>query len=118
MSFFEWLSQRVKQVDSLLCVGLDPHPDDLSATTADGAREFCLNLIHATSKVAAAYKPNIAFFEAFGAPGIEALQHIIAAVPRDIPVILDAKRGDIASTADAYARAVFKTLHAHAVTIN
>ena len=118
MSFFEWLSQRVKQVDSLLCVGLDPHPDDLSATTADGAREFCLNLIHATSKVAAAYKPNIAFFEAFGAPGIEALQHIIAAVPRDIPVILDAKRGDIAYTADAYARAVFKTLHAHAVTIN
>jgi uridine monophosphate synthetase len=86
--------------------------------TADAAREFCLNLIQATAKVAAAYKPNIAFFEAFGAPGIVALQHVIAAVPRDIPVILDAKRGDIASTADAYAKAVFQTLGAHAVTIN
>ena len=118
MSFFERLSQRVKQVDSLLCVGLDPHPDDLSAATADAAREFCLNLIQATTRAAAAYKPNIAFFEAFGAPGIEALQQVIAAVPRDIPVILDAKRSDIASTADAYARAVFKTLGAHAVTIN
>ena len=118
MSFFDRLCQRVIEVDSLLCVGLDPHPDDLATATAESAREFCLRLIQATASVAAAYKPNIAFFEAFGAAGIEVLQQVIASVPKGIPVILDAKRGDIASTAEAYARSVFEILGAHAVTIN
>jgi uridine monophosphate synthetase len=68
--------------------------------------------------VAAAFKPNAAFFEAFGPPGAEALLAVIAAVPEDIPVILDAKRGDIASTATAYARAAFQAYRANAVTVN
>ncbi len=118
MSFFESLTRRVNEVDSLLCVGLDPHPDDLASPTARSASEFCLNLIQATASVAAAYKPNSAFFEALGAQGIEILQQIIASIPQGIPVILDAKRGDISSTADAYARAAFLTLGAHAITIN
>jgi uridine monophosphate synthetase len=118
MTFFEKLSHRVKQVDSLLCVGLDAHPDDLSSVSAKGALEFCLNLIQATAGVAAAYKPNSAFFEAFGSQGIEALRQVIQAVPQGIPIILDVKRGDIAATAEAYARAVFQTLGADAVTIN
>jgi uridine monophosphate synthetase len=118
MSFFSRLEDRALQADSLLCVGLDPHAPDLPAPTAEAARDFCLRLVEATSEVAAAFKPNSAFFEAFGPQGIAVLAQVIAAVPAAIPVILDAKRGDIASTAEAYAQAVFRTLGAGAVTIS
>lgn len=117
-SFFSWLTERIRQTDSLLCVGLDPHLDDLPEPTADAAAEFCLRLIRATAEQAACFKPNSAFFEVFGAAGFEALCQVIASVPKGIPVILDAKRGDIPSTAEAYARAAFEALGAHAVTIN
>lgn len=116
--FFSRLQNRVRQVDSLLCVGLDPHPQELNAPTPEAARDFCFRLIESTQDLAAAYKPNAAFFEAFGPPGFEILKQVIAGVPDGIPVILDAKRGDIASTAQAYARAVFQALGADAVTIN
>jgi uridine monophosphate synthetase len=118
MTFFERLYQRINDVNSILCVGLDPHPDDLPIATVNVAKEFCIHLIEETHHVAAAYKPNIAFFEAFGAAGIEVLQQVIALIPKGIPVILDAKRGDIASSSEAYAIAAFETLGAHAVTIN
>lgn len=118
MSFFNRVTQRVQEVDSLLCVGLDPHPGDLSSPNVEALQEFCLKLIESTTQIAAAYKPNIAFFEAFGAAGISALQQIIYAIPKMIPVILDAKRGDIASTAEAYVRAIFQEFGAQAVTIN
>jgi uridine monophosphate synthetase len=116
--FFSLLEERARRVDSLLCVGLDPHPDDLSAPTPQAARDFCLRLIDTTADQAAAFKPNAAFFEAFGPKGMEVLQQVIAAVPEGIPVILDAKRGDIASTAQAYARAAFQVLGAGAVTLS
>jgi uridine monophosphate synthetase len=118
MSFFSRLTSRVQEVNSLLCVGLDPHPNDLSSPTVEALQEFCIKLIESTVDIAAAYKPNIAFFEAFGPNGISALQRIISNVPKTIPVILDAKRGDIASTAEAYAQAIFQQLGAQAVTIN
>ena len=118
MSFFEKLDERARATGSLLCVGLDPHPADLPAATAQAARDFCLRLIEATADLALAYKPNAAFFEAFGPAGWAALVEVIAAVPAGIPVVLDAKRGDIASTAEAYARAIFKTLGAQAVTLS
>lgn len=118
MSFFSWLSNRTQQIDSLLCVGLDPHPEDLPEFSAEAAYEFCLGLIAETSHYALAYKPNIAFFEVLGASGIAAIKQVIAAIPKDIPVILDAKRNDIATSAQAYARAVFEELGASAVTIN
>ncbi|WP_062194790.1 orotidine-5'-phosphate decarboxylase [Anaerolinea thermolimosa] len=116
MSFFDLLETRAREVGSLLCVGLDPAPADLPAPSAAAALEFCRRLIEATSDVALAYKPNAAFFEAYGAAGWAALKEVIAAVPRGTPVILDAKRGDIASTAEAYARAAFEELGAHALT--
>jgi uridine monophosphate synthetase len=123
-TFFSQLESRARTVDSLLCVGLDPHPKDLRALAGQAEiapqhlRDFCLRLIEATTNVAAAYKPNAAFFEAFGFAGVQVLQEVIAAVPDGIPVILDAKRGDIASTAQAYAQAVFQTMGAQAVTVN
>ena len=77
-----------------------------------------MRLIESTAEVAAAFKPNAAFFEAFGAPGVQVLADVIQAVPEGIPVILDAKRGDIASTAEAYAQAAFSTLKADAITLS
>jgi len=116
--FFSRLEDRVRAVDSLLCVGLDPHPGDLPEDSAQAAYEFCLRLIETIARSAAAFKPNAAFFEAYGGEGIEVLRKVIAAIPDGIPVILDAKRGDIASTAEAYARAAFKALGADAITIS
>jgi uridine monophosphate synthetase len=117
-SFFSWLTERVHAVNSLLCVGLDPLPQDLPVPTAEAAAEFCYRLIRCTANQAACFKPNVAFFEVFGSQGVEALRQVIASIPRDIPVILDAKRGDIASTAQAYAQSVFHTFGAHSVTVN
>jgi uridine monophosphate synthetase len=113
MIFFEWLEERSQSIDSLLCVGLDPRSDNVASM-----RDECFRLIDLTSEFACAFKPNSAFFEAHGAEGVAALQEVIAHVPKDIPVILDAKRGDIADTAVAYAHAAFDVLGAHAITLS
>ena len=118
MSFISNLEQRANEINSLLCVGLDPHLSLLPEPTAEAAVEFCKRLVDHTSSLALCYKPNIAFFEAFGPSGFEALQSIIQYIPQEIPVILDAKRGDISSTAQAYAHAAFQVLEAQAITLN
>ncbi|MBF8256186.1 MAG: Orotate phosphoribosyltransferase [Anaerolineales bacterium] len=118
MSFFSRLSERARSIDSLLCIGLDPHPELVGGATADAARDWCLRLIDATAPVACAFKPNAAFFEALGADGWTALKEVILAARRHAPVVLDAKRGDIASTAQAYARSAFDLLGADAVTLS
>ncbi len=117
-NFFSRLECLALEKHSLLCVGLDPHPKDLPTPHAAAARDFCLRLIEATHETAIAFKPNAAFFEALGPAGWLALGEVINAVPDSIPVLLDAKRGDIASTAEAYARSVFERLGADAVTLN
>lgn len=116
--FFDQLTQRVEQSGSLLCVGLDPHPEGLPSYDPETVKAFCLRVIEATADYAAAYKPNSAFFECLGSEGWSVLKEVIAAVPREIPVILDAKRGDIGSTSRAYAIAAFEVLGARAVTLN
>lgn len=123
LTFFEKLEARCQQIDSLLCIGLDPTPSDLSGeegvpSTSSALVNYCRRIVEETIPYAAAYKPNSAFFEAWGAGGLRALQQVIASIPKEIPVILDAKRGDIASTAQAYARAAFDVLDAGAVTVN
>lgn len=124
-SFFSFLEKRVDDCSSLLCIGLDPHISDLREPTAGSARDFCLNLVKQTSRYAAAFKPNAAFFEVFGAEGWTALKEVIDAIQEEsnrmgsmIPVILDAKRGDIASTAEAYAKSAFENLGAHCITLS
>jgi uridine monophosphate synthetase len=113
MNFFEALEQRANQINSLLCVGLDPRGKDPAAV-----REECFRLIDATADYACAFKPNSAFFEKLGADGLRVLKDVIAHVPAGIPVILDAKRGDIADTAEAYATATFDVYGAHAITLS
>lgn len=124
-TFFTFLEKRVDDCSSLLCVGLDPHVSELREPSPASALDFCLTLIKATAPYAAAFKPNAAFFEVFGAEGWTALKQVIEAIDAEsrrlgsrIPVILDAKRGDIASTAEAYARSAFETLGAHCITLN
>lgn len=124
-TFFSFLEKRIDDCSSLLCVGLDPHIPDLKEPTAAAARDFCLNLVKQTAPYAAAFKPNAAFFEVFGSEGWTALKQVIDAIGEQsarmgsmIPVVLDAKRGDIASTADAYAKSAFETLGAHCITLN
>ncbi|NIM93237.1 MAG: orotidine-5'-phosphate decarboxylase [Anaerolineales bacterium] len=118
LSFIDKLEKRAKEVNSLLCVGLDPHKEMLSEPSAGAAQAFCREIIESTADVACAFKPNSAFFEAMGEGGYRALRDVIAAVPNGIPVILDAKRGDIASTAQAYATAAFEYLGADAITLS
>ncbi|MDP1604823.1 MAG: orotidine-5'-phosphate decarboxylase [Legionella sp.] len=124
-TFFTFLGKRVEDSASLLCIGLDPHSSDLKEPSAASARDFCLTLIRATAPYAAAFKPNAAFFEVFGAEGWTALKQVIEAVREEsdrmgsrIPVILDAKRGDIASTAEAYAQAAFESIGADCITLS
>ncbi len=123
-SFVEKLTDAVERNDSLLCVGLDPDLDRLAAEyghmSSVGERlvAFCRNIIGQTADLVCCYKPNIAFFEQAGAEGWIALQEVIAAVPDGLPVLLDAKRGDIGSTAKAYARAAFDVLGADAITLS
>ncbi|MCC7360402.1 MAG: orotidine-5'-phosphate decarboxylase [Anaerolineales bacterium] len=110
--FFEQVLARAATTGAPLCVGLDPR----AAKVAE-LREQCGRLIEATAKFAVAYKPNSAFFEAHGPEGMLALLDVIATVPDGIPVLLDAKRGDIASTSEAYARAAFDWLGALGLTV-
>jgi uridine monophosphate synthetase len=124
-SFFSFLEKRVDDCSSLLCIGLDPRTSDLPQPSAASALDFCLRIVKQTAPYAAAFKPNAAFFEFFGPEGWVALKQVVEAVQEEsnrrgsmIPVILDAKRGDIASTAEAYARSSFEQLGVHAITLN
>ena len=112
-TFSELLAASASARNSLLCVGLDPR-----SASADEARRECFALIDATVGSAAAFKANSAFFEVFGAEGMAALRDVIAHVPRGTPLILDAKRGDIADSSEAYARAAFDVLGAHCITVS
>ena len=100
---------------SLLCVGLDPDP---RLMPIEDIFEFNRAIIGATHDLVCCYKPNLAFYEAFGPPGLEALRRTLKHIPDDIPVIGDAKRGDIGNTARAYAAALFDYYGFDAVTAN
>ncbi|GIW12614.1 MAG: orotidine 5'-phosphate decarboxylase [Tepidiforma sp.] len=114
-TFFERLAARSNAVDSLVCVGLDP---DFRRHAVQEVAPFLRDIIAATSEYAACYKPNLAFFEQWGIPGLRALELVLDAIPAGIPVIGDGKRGDIGSTAEAYARALFEVWNFDAVTVN
>ncbi len=120
MSFFERLTDAIRRNHSLLCVGLDPHPAHVPARFQDATDPLLAwnwEIINVTADLACCYKPNIAFYEALD-DGMELLRKTLAAIPDEIPVILDAKRGDIGSTAEAYARAAFERLGVDAITVS
>jgi len=110
------LDEAVKRNNSLLCIGLDPDP----ALMPPGVSilDFNKAIIDATADLVCCYKPNVAFYEAEGARGWDALKQTVEYIPRGILVIADAKRGDIGNTAKAYAKAIFDELGAGAMTVN
>jgi len=121
MSFAAKLQQAQRQNDSLLCVGLDPQREKMPLHLRDKGNflyEFCRELIAVTKDIVCTYKPNLAFFEAYGSAGIRQLEQIMAEIPKDIPVILDAKRGDIGNTSRMYARFLFEHLGGDAATVS
>ncbi|HLE79413.1 MAG TPA: orotidine-5'-phosphate decarboxylase, partial [Candidatus Limnocylindrales bacterium] len=119
--YLERLADRSRAAGTVLCLGIDPDianlPPGFSRDLA-GLERFARLLVEVAGPYAAAVKPNLAFFEAWGSPGIAALERIRAAIPDGIPVIADAKRGDIGSTAARQAVALFDALGADAVTVN
>ena len=115
MRYNERLRQRIKKTGSRLCVGLDPRPGDGGASQT---RDFLARVIAETAPWAATFKPNMAYFEAMGIDGIRVLEELLAAVPDEVPVILDAKRSDIGETQKYYAQGYFAGWNVDAVTIN
>lgn len=123
MNFLEKLLAAERGNQSLLCVGLDPEPERLpealrTLPVEKAIVQFCRAIIEATASYASVFKPNLAFFEVLGPSGLVALQEVVRAIPAHIPVIADAKRGDIGNTARNYAAAVFETYGFDAVTVN
>ncbi len=122
MTFLEMLRTAGRQNGSMLCVGLDPEPTRFPLHMRGDANkiyDFCAQIVDATADLAIAFKPQIAYFAAHRAEGqLERLmEHIRRAAP-NVPIILDAKRGDIGSTAEQYGREAFERYGADAVTLS
>lgn len=113
--FAEKLREARRRNESFLCVGLDPDPAHLKGTPVPA---FLQAIIEATRDLVCAYKPNLAFFEALGIGGMQTLLEALRSVPAHIPVIADAKRGDIGNTARFYAQALFEVYDFDAATVN
>ena len=116
--FTERLEQAATAAKSLVCIGLDPDPAKMPISSVS---EFNRDIVDATAGLVCAYKPNLAFYEALGLPGLEDLHKTIAHIRDAAPgviIIGDAKRGDIGPSAQAYAKAMFQVWGFDAITIN
>lgn len=125
MTYTEKLLNAIRSAGSCLCVGLDPNldriPEPVKKAYPDPAEQvlyFCRTVIDYSEQHCAAFKPNLAFFEALGAKGLEVFEKVVAHIPDDKIVIADAKRGDISSTAEHYYKAYFETFNVDALTLN
>ncbi len=121
-TFHGQLGRAWERSGSMLCVGLDPLPDRLPAGTGSSTADvlaFLLDIVAATADLACAFKPQVAHFAALGAEAeLERLCRTIRTDHPDVTLLLDAKRGDIGTTAERYAVEAFDRYHAHAVTVN
>ena len=113
--FVEKLRAAQKANNSFLCIGLDPDP---ALMAHPHIPSFFTEIIEQTKDLVCAYKPNLAFFEALGFEGMQTMLESIRAVPKHIPIIADAKRGDIGNTARFYAKAIFEIYKFDACTVN
>jgi orotidine-5'-phosphate decarboxylase len=115
VQFLDKLLRAARTNKSLLCLGLDPDPTLMPRVSII---DFNKAIIEATADLVCAYKPNLAFYEALGPRGIEDLVETVAFIPKNIPTIGDAKRGDIGHTASAYAKAIYSAFGFDAATVN
>jgi len=121
MNFCEKLENRVKRTGSLLCIGLDPDPDLIPepfGTESEGIFLFLREVIEATAFYASAMKPNLSYFEALGVEGFKLFERVLKVIPDDMPIIADAKRGDIGHSSKRYAHALLDHFRCDAVTVN
>ena len=119
-SFTQKWNQAIRRNNSLVCVGLDTDPARLPAsvrTKAEPVLYFNEQIIDATCDLVCCYKPNFAFYNALGTDGFAALKHTLDRIPADIPVIIDAKVGDIGNVAAQYARTFYEVLGCDALTV-
>jgi len=115
------LADASRARDSIVCIGLDPEPERIPEHLGNGAQaavRFLRRIIRATSDHACAYKPNLAFYEQYGQAGVDVLALVLQEIPKDIPVILDAKRGDVPNTSAPYARALYERWGTDAATVS
>jgi orotidine 5'-phosphate decarboxylase subfamily 2 len=119
------LEKRVQDSSSLICIGLEPQIRDLPKPSAASALNFCLNLVKQTAPYTAAFTLNPAYFEIFGVEYWAMLKQVVDAIHNEsarlgstIPVILDARRSDVDSAAEAYVESAFGNLGVHCITLN
>ena len=120
LSFTEKWKQAIGRNNSLVCVGLDTDPAQLPASVrakADPVLYFNQQIIDATCDLVCCYKPNFAFYSVLGASGFATLKRTLDHIPEDIPVLIDAKVGDIGNVAAQYARAFYEVLGCDALTV-
>lgn len=121
MGFIDKLKDSISRNDSLLCIGLDTSierlPNKFTKST-NAVLEFNRCIIEATQDLVCAYKINSAFYEALGVDGFKILKSTIEAIPSEIPIIFDSKRGDITSSMQMYAKSAFVELGVDAITVN
>lgn len=125
MTFTQKLTEAVRETDSYLCTGLDPNLERVPkiikkqySQPDEQVFHFLKRVIEITSPHCAAFKPNMAFFEALGGVGLEVFEEVIKCIPDQKIIIADAKRGDISTTAEHYARAYFEEFNVDALTLN
>ncbi len=114
--FMSQVEERASRLNTRVCVGIDPHPEFVS--DVGSLEKWCIHLAKQTAPFAACFKLNIAFFESFGAEGMRVLERVQSQISPLAPLLLDAKRGDISSTADAYATAAFEHWGAQGLTVS
>ena len=126
MNFFEKLTQRIISNDTLLILGLDPNPEMMpqDQNTHQGQQSLIIALetwlkwvVEQTAELVCAYKPTLGFYEALGSDGLDLLLKVIQAIPDDIPIILDAKHGDL-NTSTLFAQTIFERWQVDAVTVS
>ena len=115
MTFRDRLREASKRNHSLLCVGLDPDPEQLNGRDIT---DFCTAIVDATIDLACVYKLNLAFYEAHGSAGYAAVERIVSHIDGRVPVMADAKRNDIGNSARFYAKGIFETFGFDAITAN
>ncbi|MBD3617829.1 MAG: orotidine-5'-phosphate decarboxylase [Gracilimonas sp.] len=125
MTFLEKLKASITNSNSTLCIGLDPNLDllpqpikDQFDTPEEQVTYFCKLVIDYTAEHCAAFKPNLAFFEALGRNGLAVFEEVIQHIPNDKIIIADAKRGDISSTSEHYKKTYFDQFKVDAITLN
>jgi uridine monophosphate synthetase len=125
MSFFDKLNRAIAKHQSLLVIGLDPNPEMMPQGAMSGESDRSIadlwdwlnSIIVATSDLVCAYKPTLGFYEAFSSAGLELLLQVLAAIPEDLPIILDAKHGDL-NTSTVFAHTIFEQWQVDAVTLS